>query len=228
MRIPLSFLGLIALTLAACQSGPHAGHAGPSAWRSLFDGKTLNGWRNLSAQTVSPGWAVRDGAIARVDKGAGTLITVDQFSDFELAFEWKVAKGSNSGVFYRVSEAGDNVILSPEYQILDNPNHPDGKKPQTTAASNYALYAPARDVTKPVGQWNQGRILVKGNHVEHHLNGVKVVEYELNNPQWKQLVAASKFAKFPNYGQNPRGHIALQDHGDPVWYRNIKVRELNK
>lgn len=204
-----------------------SGAAAEQGWVSLFDGTTLNGWRNFRSDTISSGWAVQDGVLARVGEGAGNIVTVGEYGDFELVFDWKVSRAANSGVFYRVGEQDDKgLVSSPEYQVLDNAGHADGKNPKTSAASNYALHAPSRDVTRPVGEWNKGRIVARGNHVEHHLNGVKVVEYELNSPEWRQLVAASKFAKMPGYGSRTRGHIAIQDHGDPVWFRNLKIREL--
>ena len=194
---------------------------------SLFDGRTLDGWRNWGSESISSGWKVEDGALTRAAEGAGNLVTEQQFSDFDLLFEWKVAPGANSGVFYHVSEADDKgLITSPEYQVLDNAAHVDGKNAKTSAASNYALHAPVKDATRPVGEWNQGRIVVESGRVEHWLNGEKVVEYELGSEEWKQRVDASKFAQWPAYGTRRKGHIAIQDHGDPVWYRNIKLKEL--
>lgn len=196
-------------------------------WRSLFDGSTLSGWHSEGKQSVNPGWAVQDGAIARVGEGAGTLVTNESFADFDLYFEWKVAPASNSGIFFWVNEREPNgIITSPEYQILDNARHADGKNPKTSAASNYALNVPVGAVTKPVGQWNEGRITVYRNQVTHVLNGVKVVEYELGSDYWKSLVANSKFNQWPTYGTRRSGNIALQDHGDPVWYRNVQIRTV--
>lgn len=195
---------------------------------SLFDGRTLDGWRNWGSPTISSGWKVEDGTLTRAAEDAGNIVTEKQFEDFDLLFEWKVAPGANSGVFYHVSEADDKgLITSPEYQVLDNAGHADGQNTKTSAASNYGLYAPAKDGTKPVGQWNQGRIVVHNGQVEHWLNGEKVVEYELGSDDWKQRLASSKFAQWPAYGTRRKGHIAIQDHGDPVWYRNIKIKELD-
>ena len=195
-------------------------------WRLLFDGETLDGWRGFRKGRVPDGWRVVDGCITRVGPG-GDLITLDQFDDFELSLEWRVGPGGNSGIFYRVSEDESAVYLTgPEMQVLDNQRHADGQNPETSAGSNYALHAPAEDVTRPVGQFNQARIVVRGDHVEHHLNGVKLLEYEIGSKDWQRRVDASKFRDWPSYGRQRRGHIALQDHGDPVWYRNIKVREL--
>jgi hypothetical protein len=128
---------------------------------------------------------------------------------------------------YRVSEEkGAPYETGPEYQVLDNANHSDGKDPKTSAASAYALYAPAKDATKPIGEWNKGRIVVNGNHVEHWLNGQKVVEYEFGSDDWNKRVAASKFKGMDRFGKEPKGHIDLQDHGNEVAYRNIKIKVL--
>jgi hypothetical protein len=204
-------------------------------WALLFDGKTLNGWHRYrnnadpaaATQPVQPtGWTVENGELART-KRAGDLITDENFERFELVFQWKISPGGNSGVIYHVSEDHHEPYeTGPEYQVLDNSKHPDGKNPLTSAASCYALYAPPHDVTAPVGQWNQGRIIVIGSHVEHWLNGEKVVEYEKGSDDWNAKVAASKFRSMKNFGKPTKGHIALQDHGDEVAYRSIKIREL--
>jgi hypothetical protein len=167
-----------------------------------------------------------DGTLARTGAG-GDILTADEFGDFELRLQWKLAEGGNSGIFFRVVNTGSQVWESgPEMQILDNARHADGKNPLTSAGSNYGLHAPVRDVTRPVGEWNDVRLLVAGAKVEHWLNGVKVVEYELWSPEWESLVKRSKFVTMPAYGRAKRGRIALQDHGDPVWFRNITIRPL--
>jgi hypothetical protein len=197
-----------------------------AGWRLLFDGKTLEQWRGYKQESVPAGWSVRDGAIALTGK-AGDLVTRDQFQDFELQLEWKISPGGNSGIFFHVTEgAGAVWETGPELQVLDNATHADGKTPETSAASNYALQASTRDATRPVGEWNEVRLVVKGPHVEHWLNGLKVVEYELWSPEWESRVKASKFKEMPTYGRARRGHIALQDHGNPVWYRSIRVKTL--
>lgn len=199
-----------------------------AGWKLLFDGKTTNGWRGYRKKTMPDGWQVRDGALVRASR-AGDIVTEQQFDNFELQFDWKVTKGANSGVFYRASEEYPEVYESaPEYQVLDNGGHPDGKSPKTSAGSNYALDAPVRDVTKPVGEWNHGRIVVDGHHVEHWMNGVKLLEYELNSRKWKEEVAASKFKQWPAYGTLSKGYVALQDHGAEVAFRSIKIRPLGK
>ena len=204
-------------------------------WRLLFDGRTTEHWRGFKRADMPPHWQVIAGELVHVVEpgeggaGGGDIITREQFDDFELSLEWKVAPGGNSGIFFNVSE-DDNLRFvwetGPEMQILDDTRHPDGQQVETSAGSNYALHARAANVAKPAGEWNHARILVRGNHVEHWLNGVKVVEYELGSEDWKRRVAASKFAEMPRYGTNARGHIALQDHGDRVAFRNLRIREL--
>lgn len=199
-------------------------------WELLFDGKSLDKWRGYK-QDGAPdgppeGWAVEDGSLTRVGPG-GDIITRERFDDFELSLEWKISEGGNSGIIYNVVEDYDTTYMSgPEFQVLDNGAHNDGKNTTTSAGANYALHAPAVDATKPVGEFNHAVIRIKGNHVEHHLNGRKLLEYELGSEAWKALVAASKFKDMPGYGKASKGHIALQNHGDKVWYRNIKIRRL--
>jgi hypothetical protein len=195
-------------------------------WQLLFDGKSTDCWRSFGSEEFPEGWRIDDQALHRADK-AGDIITREQFGDFELSIEWKVAGPGNSGIMFRVSEDADKTFKTgPEYQILNNAVHPNGKNPKTSAGANYALHAPTRDMTKPVGEWNHTVIKAVGPRVEHWLNGEKVVEYELWSDQWEQLVAESKFAQWPTYGRNKAGHICLQDHQDPVWFRNIKIRPL--
>jgi hypothetical protein len=197
-----------------------------AGWRSLLDGKTTAGWRGYQRRDLPSGWQVVNGALTRVGDG-GDIITTDQFGNFELALEWKVAPGGNSGIFYRVTEAGEKGYHSgPEMQILDDARHQDGKARLTAAGSLYGIYASPAGVVKPAGEWNAVRLVVNGAHVEHWLNGVKVVDYELWSPDWEQRVAAAKFHEWPAYGRAKRGHIALQDHGDWVAFRNVKIREL--
>lgn len=197
-------------------------------FRLLFDGKSTEGWRGYRKQAMPKSFAVVDGTLARV-AGGGDIVTVDQFGDFELKLQWKVAPGSNSGIMYHVSEDETAPYFTgPEYQILDNAKHADGRNPLTSAASVYALYAPAKDVTRPVGEWNDTRIVCKGGKVEHWLNGEKVAEFDKNSDEWKEKVAASKFKSWKKFGSTTRGHLCLQDHGDPVWYRAIKIRSLDQ
>lgn len=195
-----------------------------AGWRLLFDGTTLGGWRGFTSPQPPAGWRAVDGALMRGD-GGGDLMTVDQFGDFELRFEWRIAVGGNSGIMFRVTGTGAQTYeTGPEFQVLDNAGHADGKDATTSAGSNYALHPPVRDVTKPTGEWNDARLLVRGAHVEHRMNGVKLLEYELWSPDWEARVKASKFAAWPGYGRAKRGHIVLQDHGDQVSYRNLRIK----
>ncbi|MFN0243445.1 MAG: family 16 glycoside hydrolase [Planctomycetota bacterium] len=197
-----------------------------AGWRLLFDGRTTNGWRGFRQTAMPAGWEAIEGELVRTGSG-GDIVTSEEFEDFELALEWKVSPGGNSGVFFRVGEDDDAVWRTgPEMQVLDNDAHADGKNPLTSAGSNYALHAPRFDRTRPIGLWNQARLVVRGNHVEHWLNGDLLLEYDQESAEWKSLVAASKFASMPKYGTLRRGRIALQDHGDRVAYRNLKLRVL--
>lgn len=196
-------------------------------WELLFDGETLAAWRGYRRDAVPDGWQAVDGAMARVGRG-GDIITVEQFADFDLRFDWRVEEGGNSGVMFRVAEGdGPTWHTGPEFQILHNAGHRDGQAPITSAASNYAVHPPARDVTRPVGEWNSARLVVRGARVEHWMNGEKLLDYELGSPDWHERMMASKFASIPRYGREPRGHIAIQDHGDPVAFRNVRIRRLD-
>ncbi len=195
-------------------------------WRLLFDGRTTDGWRGFRQDHVPDGWQAVDGTLARVGPG-GDLITVDQFDDFELTMEWKVEEAGNSGLFFRATEDVSAIFFgAPEMQILDDDGHRDGLSRLTAAGSNYALHPAPEGVVRPAGEWNHFRLVVDGARVEQYMNDVHVVTYELWSPEWEALVAESKFAEWPEYGRATRGHIGVQDHGDPVWFRNIKIREL--
>lgn len=195
-------------------------------WRTLFDGRTTDGWRGYGRQDVPDGWEVIDGALTLTGSG-GDIITTEQFADFELELEWKVAPGGNSGIFYRAIESSDPIYFSaPEMQVLDDAGHADGQSRITAAGSNFGLHEVPAGVVRPADEWNAVRLVVNGNHVEHWLNGTKVVEYELGSEDWKRRVADSKFAAWSAYGTAARGHIGLQDHGDRVAFRNIRIRTL--
>jgi hypothetical protein len=199
-------------------------------WKLLFDGTTTTGWRGYKKEAAPEGWSVVDGTLSLTGKKVGDLITADEYENFEFAFEWKISPNGNSGVFYLVQEKPElaNTYSSgPEYQVIDNNGHPDAKNgPDRHAAANYALQPPSKSVARPVGEWNQGRIVKRGAHMEHWLNGEKVVEYELWSDAWKAQVAASKFSKMPAYATSKKGHLALQDHGDPVAFRSLKIKVL--
>jgi len=247
MILPL----LVALVAQGTQSAPAPLNALTAAeraagWRLLFDGRTLRGWRGLGYDSVPTAhWVVVDGTIKKVASGkvptlpdgqplnGGDLMTVDTFGDFELTWEWKVTPGANSGLKYNVSEelsvkeAPNHAALGFEYQILDDDRHPDGKLASHRAGALYDLIAPSRPThVRPVGEWNQSKLVFKGNHGEHWLNGEKLLEFELGTARMDSALAKSKFRSLPWFGERRRGHIILQDHGDEVYFRNIKVREL--
>ena len=205
-----------------------------AGWKLLFDGKTTEGWRGYKMKELPPGWKAIDGVLARVSGGAGgkgagggdDIVTVEQFDSFELAIDWKIAAGGNSGSLYHVSEdAETSWHVAPEMQVLDNTKYPNRSKKELAGAC-YDLYAPTKDVTRPVGEWNQARLVVNGNHVEHWLNGEKIVTYELGSDDWNARVAASKFKDKPKFAQQRKGFICLQDHSDRIEFRNIKIRRL--
>jgi len=236
MRVLAELLGLMMFGLAglcyAAGQNTLSEDEKRGGWRLLFDGGSTAGWRGYKAKTVPGSWKVENGSLlARRQEGvsAGDIITVEQFDDFELRLEWKMTKGGNSGVIYRATEEHDQVWQSgPEYQILDNVGHLDGLNVRASAGACYAVFTPAKDVTRPIGQWNQTRILARGTHVEHWLNGVKLLEYEVGSDRWKAHVKTSKFFLTAygqgNWGLAKKGHIGLQDYGGAIEYRNIKIR----
>lgn len=198
-----------------------------NSWVSLFDGQTITGWHNYKTPGEPvKGWSAINGELVRTGEG-GDLTTDKQYANFELELQWKVEPGGNSGIIYRIDPSSEVSYTSgPEMQVLDDTRHADGKNPLTSAGANYALYAPPAGLPRAVGQWNDVRLVVNGNHVEHWLNGTKAVEYELGSADWETRRKASKFANAEGYGRATRGYIALQDHGDRVYFRNIRIREL--
>jgi hypothetical protein len=197
-----------------------------AGWRLLFDGRTTNGWHAYSSPAMPAGWQVEEGALTRVAEAAD-IVTNDQFKNFELSIDWRIAPGGNSGIFYRAAPGSKEIYYSaPEMQVLDDAKHPDGQSQLTSAGAAYGLYPAPRRVVEPAGQWNTARILVNGNHVEHWLNGRKIVSYDLGSVDWLQRVANSKFKEWPEYGKAAKGFIGLQEHGSRVAFRNIKVRVL--
>jgi hypothetical protein len=195
-----------------------SGNDGQSHWIGYGQEATSNSWPE--------NWELRDGVL-HAKGGSVDLKTIDQFDDFELRFEWKIPPGGNSGVMYRVSQESEPAYYTgPEYQIFDAEGFADRVTPDMESAAVYGLYSPNVQTAKPPGEWNEGRIVVRNSHVDHYLNGERVVECELGNDDWKTRVAASKFAAWKKFGTNPRGHIVLQDHGDEVWFRNVRIKRL--
>ncbi len=201
-------------------------------WETLFDGKSFKGWKKWKGGEIDK-WTIEDGAMHLTGKGGGDLLTEKEYGDFELELEWKISEKGNSGIMYHVQE-GDKYCCpystGPEIQVLDDERHPDsfaGKEGNHKAGSLYDMLPPSDlKVVKPAGQWNKARIVVKDGKGESWLNGKKVVDFPTKGPQWDAMVAKSKFKNWEGFGSFEKGSIALQDHGDKVWFRNIRVREL--
>lgn len=207
-----------------------------AGFKLLFDGKTTDGWRGYKMKEMPPGWKVIDGILTRTTGGAGgkgagggdDIITKDQYDNFELRLEWRVGKGVNSGILYRaIEDAATSWHVAPEMQVLDNAGWGE-KETRHHAGALYDLYAPAKDVTRKPGSWNEVKLIANGNHIEHWLNGEKVVECELNSDDWNARVANSKFKDKPKFAKATKGHIVLQDHSGNIEYRNIRLREIKE
>jgi hypothetical protein len=235
-----AIIGQLAIFLAGCtQMGnsvpaestasvgsPLTAEQRAAGWRALF-GPGLSEWRGYKQQTVPAGWSFANGLVTKTGT-TDDIITRDQFGNFELAFDWMLTSGGNAGVFYRGTEEYDHIYWSaPEYQLLDDVGHPDGKSRLTAAGAAYALYPSPRGVVKPAGEWNSSLIVVNGNTVQHWMNGQKLLEYELGSPDWVAKVKASKFVAYPNYGRAARGYIGIQgDHDGTLSIRNMRIREI--
>jgi hypothetical protein len=207
----IRIMELTGQTTAACSS----------EWTSLFASGDFSNWTKINGAPVGAGWSIDNGIIHRSGKRPGDIITKQHYENFELRFDWKISEAGNSGVKYRTKGA-----LGLEYQILDEAKHKDRKNPTHRAGSLYELVAaPDNKPLKPVGEWNHGRILAKGKHIKHWLNGEKVVELEYGSDDWKHGFEQSKYSKHQDFGNGP-GPILLQDHNDEVWYRNVQIREL--
>jgi hypothetical protein len=216
-----------AATSTASGATPLTAEQRAAGWRSLFDGTSTSAWRGYKDQNVPAGWNIVDGILTKT-ASTHDLVTKDQFGNFELAFDWKLAPGGNAGVFYRGTEEYDHIYWSaPEYQLLDDAGHADGRNRLTSAGADYAVYPSPAGVVKPAGQWNSTLIVANGNRVQHWLNGQKLLEYEVGSPDWEAKVKASKFVEYPHYGRAPRGYIGIQgDHDGQLWLRNIRIREI--
>jgi hypothetical protein len=201
-------------------------------WEVLFDGATTEHWRGYKKDHLPPEWTIENGTLTLTKKGGGYIVTKEQYENFELKLDWKISEAGNSGVFFHVSEDPAYKVpyeTGPECQILDDEKHPDAVKGLAgthKAGANYDLQAPLVAAVKPAGEWNSFVLKVRNGHVQHWLNGKKVQDYKIGSAVWKQLVSKSKFATMSGYGKFTSGHIALQDHGNRVWFRNIKIRRL--
>lgn len=229
----------VALTLTlggTLHASPAPDRPKKGKWEALFDGKSLTGWHTYlkAGQPVSDKWAVDNGAIHYTGaRGGGDLVTDKEYTNFELEVEWKIAEGGNSGIIYRVHEDPQykaTYQTGPEMQVLDNERHPDAKQGRDGNRTAGALYDLQKPITpnaaKPAGEWNKARLVVNNGRAEHYLNGKKIADYPISGPEWEAMVAESKFKGWEGFGKYTTGHIALQDHGDKVWYRNIRIREL--
>ncbi|MCM4156568.1 DUF1080 domain-containing protein [Gramella sp. AN32] len=206
-------------------------------WQVLFDGKNMDEWKAFNSDTVSSQWKIEGDALAFTPAegdraGSENLITKESFGDFELEMEWKISEGGNSGIMWGVQEGdqySEPYLTGPEIQVLDNERHPDAKNgPNRTAGALYDMVPPSEDVTKPAGEWN--KVVIRIDH-ENNIgsvtqNGTEIVTFEVNGEGWDKMVANSKFKDWEDFGASKTGHIALQDHGNKVWFRNIRIKEL--
>ncbi|HYF36290.1 MAG TPA: DUF1080 domain-containing protein [Prosthecobacter sp.] len=197
----------------------------------LFDGKTLNGWTNYEGKAPGPGWVIQDGGVLHLNgtngpKG-GNLLSNKEYSNFELEWDWKLESGGNNGVKYWVTKINNKEWLGIEYQMIDDAKHPDGLKGGShTTASIYDIKAPSADKPlKPIGEWNSSKVIAKDGKIQHYLNGALVSEADTNTPEWKEMIALSKFKSKPGFAPG-KGRIMLTDHGDKAWFKNIRIKEL--
>lgn len=208
-----------------------------SDWESLFDGQTFEGWSKYGGGEVGKAWKVQDGAIYLDAKNKddwqkgdeGDIVTDDEFENYHLQVEWKISKNGNSGIIFFVNDSGEypnSYMSGPEMQVLDNDGHPDAKITTHRAGDLYDLIESSEETVKPVGEWNLAEIIAKDGNLELHLNGVLVVATTMWTPEWDEMVANSKFKDMPGFGKYKKGKIALQDHGDEVWFRNIRIKRL--
>ena len=193
-----------------------------AGWKLLFDGGSKEGWRGYKKPEAPEKWLAEDGALK--GKGGGDLMTEGKYDYYELSLEWNLPKGGNSGIIYRVAETnGPSYVTGPEIQVLSSMKV--GNK--NACGSVYDLYGPTKDVLKPNGEWNHVKLIIKpGEHVEHWMNGEKICEYTIGSDDWNERVAKSKWRTKEQFGKVTKGHICLQDHGNEVWYRNLKIREI--
>jgi Domain of Unknown Function (DUF1080) len=254
MKIFLLFVG-ISVSLFACQSSQQQTNSGDTTqtaadssknmstkdtgWISLFDGQSLKGWHTYGKGSVGSAWSVDSGAIhlsapnnkkIYQTKGGGDIVTDDEFDNFDFVCDWKISKAGNSGIIFYVhedtSKYKETWNTGPEMQVLDNAGHPDAKIPKHRAGDLYDLISCSQETVKPWGEWNHAEIKCVNGKLDLFLNGVNVVSTTLWDDNWKKLIAGSKFKDMPDFGTFKKGHIALQDHGNDVWYKNIMIKKL--
>jgi hypothetical protein len=232
MKTSYSLFGTLILSLAvslqaAAEPNTLTAAERSSGWTLLFDGRSLAGWRGYRSATPGANWKVIDGALVATLPKSGDLLTTETFGDFELSIEWRIAEAGNGGILYRVGiDETRSHETGPEYQLLDNQKARGREFPTRRAGALYDLIAPATDTAKPAGAWNETRIVIRGWRIEHWLNGAKLVACDLAGAEGKALIAASKFGQMAKFAALSRGHIALQDYGNEVSFRAIKIREL--
>ena len=202
-------------------------------WKLLFDGKTNAGWHTYLKDTVGSKWQVKDGVIifdpSQPENGGGDLVTNEEYENYELNLEWKISKGGNSGIIFDIQEDpkySATYLTGPEMQVIDNDGHPDAKITKHRAGDLYDMLKSTSEPVKPVGEWNTAEIISKNGKLTFVLNGVKIVKTTMWDDNWKALIAGSKFKTWQGFGTYKSGKIALQDHGDEVWFRNILIKEL--
>ncbi|MFB5946064.1 3-keto-disaccharide hydrolase [Albibacterium profundi] len=227
----LSIVSMIALV--SCSSTNKI--SGDDGWVDLFDGETTNGWHTYGKEEAGAAWEVVDGALflnveGKSKEDRGDLVTDKEYENYHLKLEWKISEGGNSGIIFNVHEDKDKYgatySTGPEMQVLDNDKHPDGQIHKHRTGDLYDLIASSSEPMKPVGEWNQAEIISNNGDLEFILNGVSIVKTTMFDDNWKELIAGSKFADWEGFGTFRKGKIALQDHNDPVWFRNIKIKEL--
>ncbi len=244
MRILLIFLGILAFTsckkekktIKKVEENTTAQTQESDEWETLFDGETFNGWHIYLAGSVSSEWSIEDGAMLFNPKedrtlGGQNLVSDKDYTNFKLSLEWKISKGGNSGIFWGVKEDSnykEAYETGPEIQVLDNINYPGDLKKNQEAGALYDMVSPSKDVAKPAGEWNTCIISInhKTNEGKVWLNDVLIVEFPVNGKNWNEMVAHSKFKDWEGFGKFTTGKIGLQDHGNKVWYRAIKIKEL--
>jgi hypothetical protein len=226
-------ISIISVSCSQPQQKETVNQTSGSEWEILFDGSDLNSWKGFKMDSIPAAWVIQDGLLVCLGQGGdlgGDIISVSQYEDFELYLEWAISAGGNSGIFFHVLEANYPTVYAtgPEYQLIDDEGFPSPLEDWQKTGANYGLHLAENKVLKPVGEFNTSRIKVKDGKVEHFLNGNKVLDYMLLDEDWKEMVMASKWKDFPGYGLARKGHVGLQDHGDVVKLRDIRIRDLTE